>query len=177
VDSLNRRFLPCYANDRVIAPNLERFSERSVCFGRHLVGPAPCMPARETALYGWFDSAVNVADRRYNYLRAAIPSTEPLDFYGCMAGNYDYYWPRSSFALIDACRFLPYTDMPVGRQPERRPTTPFVCETQLFHCDSDPLQAHNLAGSALESRLIELLKWVIRESDALPEQYDRLRLR
>jgi hypothetical protein len=110
VDSLNRRFLPCYGNDRVIAPNLERFSERSVCFGRHLVGPAPCMPARETALYGWFDSAVNVADRRYNYLRAAIPSTEPLDFYGCMAGNYDYYWPRSSFALIDAVRFLPYTD-------------------------------------------------------------------
>lgn len=148
----------------------------------HGVSWWPCLqdasaPAREYALYGWHGMAVNVTDGDYSYLRAAArEDNQPLYQYGCMAGNYDRYWPRSSFASIEAGRFLPYTDMPVFRLPEHRARLDFVRETMLYDRGRDPHQEHNLAGSEEEAGYIELLKRAMRESDAPPEQYERLGL-
>ncbi|MHB1318112.1 MAG: sulfatase family protein, partial [Anaerolineae bacterium] len=141
----------------------------------------PCLrdaaaPGQDYALYGWHGSTVNVTDGRTTYLRAPVPSNEPLFHYGCMPGGYDHYWPRSSFASIDAGRFLPYTDMPVFRLPVHQPTRSFVSETLLFDRETDPKQEHNLAGSAIEARMIALLKRAMRASDAPAEQFERLGL-
>ncbi|MGI6366957.1 MAG: sulfatase [Anaerolineae bacterium] len=134
-------------------------------------------PGRPYALYGWFGSAVNVADGRCSYMRAAAHAdNQPLFQYGCMAANYDRWWPRSAFSEIEAGRFLPYTDMPVFRLPVCTPRSRFVEETLLFDREQDPGQLHNLAGTPLEERYVELLKRAMRESDAPPEQFQRLGL-
>ena len=52
MDSLSRRFLPCYGNDWVQTPNIDRLAARSCAFDRHFVGSAPCMPARHDLLTG-----------------------------------------------------------------------------------------------------------------------------
>ncbi len=133
-------------------------------------------PGHDYALYGWFGKAVNVSDGRYTHLRAANAANEPLYQYGCMPANANRYWPRESFASIEAGRFLPYTDMPVFRLPVHGPTTAHVRETLLFDRETDPAQEHNLAGSEAEPRMIALLKRALRESDAPPEQLARLGL-
>lgn len=67
-DSLNRHYLPMYGNDWVIAPNLQRFAERSVIFDNHWIGSAPCMPARRDMLTG-----------RLNFLEREWGGVEPFD--------------------------------------------------------------------------------------------------
>jgi len=149
----------------------------------HGVSWWPCLrdagaPARAHALYGWHGMAVNVTDGRYAYLRApAHEDNQPLYQYGCMAANYDRYWPREAFASIEAGHFLPYTDMPVFRMPERRPRSEHVRETLLYDRQEDPRQERNLAGSALEERYVALLREAMAAADAPPEQYRRLGLR
>ena len=67
-DSLNRHYLPRYGNPWVLAPNIERFAERSVTFGNHWLGSAPCMPARRDMLTG-----------RINFLERGWSGLEPFD--------------------------------------------------------------------------------------------------
>ena len=45
LDSLNRHFLPCYGNDWVQTPNIDRLAAR-VVFDHHYAGSLPCMSAR-----------------------------------------------------------------------------------------------------------------------------------
>lgn len=51
-DSLNRHYLPCYGNEWVRTPNIDRLAERSITFDNHWIGSAPCMPARRDMLTG-----------------------------------------------------------------------------------------------------------------------------
>lgn len=67
-DTLCRRFLPCYGNDWVKAPNFRRFAERSVIFDNHWVGSAPCVPARRDLFTG-----------RLNFLERNWGPIEPFD--------------------------------------------------------------------------------------------------
>lgn len=46
LDSLNRHFLPCYGNDWVQTPNIDRLAAKGVTFDHHYSGSLPCMPAR-----------------------------------------------------------------------------------------------------------------------------------
>ena len=45
-DSLNRRFLPPYGAEGIIAPNFRRLAEHSITFDNFYCGSMPCMPAR-----------------------------------------------------------------------------------------------------------------------------------
>ncbi len=67
-DSLNRRYLPCYGNTWVQAPNFERLAERCVVFDNAYVGSMPCMPARRELHTG-----------RYNFLHRSWGPLEPFD--------------------------------------------------------------------------------------------------
>jgi arylsulfatase A-like enzyme len=135
-------------------------------------------PTRDYALYGWHGSAVNVTDGHHTYFRApANEDNGPLYQYGCMAANYDHYWPRERFHEIDAGRFLSYTDMPVFRLPERRPRSEFVRDTRLYDIKADPGQERDLTGSEIEARYVDLLARAMAECDAPAEQYTRLGLK
>ena len=67
-DSLNRRYLPCYGNPWVKAPNFQRLAERTVVFDNSYIGSMPCMPARRELHTG-----------RYNLLHRSWGPLEPFD--------------------------------------------------------------------------------------------------
>lgn len=67
-DTLNRRYLPCYGNTWVQAPNFRRLAERCVVFDNAYVGSMPCMPARRELHTG-----------RYNLLHRSWGPLEPFD--------------------------------------------------------------------------------------------------
>jgi arylsulfatase A-like enzyme len=67
-DSLNRRMLPPYGCDWVLAPNFQRLATRSVTFDNAYVGSMPCMPARRELHTG-----------RYNFLHRSWGPLEPFD--------------------------------------------------------------------------------------------------
>lgn len=67
-DTLNRRMLPPYGCDWIVAPNFERLARRSVTFDNAYVGSMPCMPARRELHTG-----------RYNFLHRSWSPLEPFD--------------------------------------------------------------------------------------------------
>ena len=67
-DTLCRRFLPAYGNERITTPNMVRLAEKSVVFDNHWMGSAPCTPARRDMLTG-----------RYNFLERGWGGIEPFD--------------------------------------------------------------------------------------------------
>ena len=67
-DSLNRRYLPPYGKEDIIAPNFTRLAEHSVTFDNFYCGSMPCMPARREIQTG-----------RYNFLHRSWGPLEPFD--------------------------------------------------------------------------------------------------
>lgn len=91
-DSLNRRMLPNYGDDKTIAPNFKRLGERTVKFNNSYVGSMPCMPARREIQTG-----------RYNFLHASWGPIEPFDrsmpeilkhngIYTHLVSDHYHYW-------------------------------------------------------------------------------------
>lgn len=67
-DSLNRKYLPCYGKEDIVAPNFKRLEEKSVVFDNAYAGSLPCMPARRELHTG-----------RYNFLHRSWSPLEPFD--------------------------------------------------------------------------------------------------
>ncbi|MDD2405725.1 MAG: sulfatase [Sphaerochaetaceae bacterium] len=67
-DSLNKRYLPPYGAQDVVAPNFERLAKRAVTFDNFYCGSMPCMPARREIHTG-----------RYNFLHRSWGPLEPFD--------------------------------------------------------------------------------------------------
>lgn len=67
-DSFNRRYLPPYGKEDIIAPNFTRLAEHSVTFDNFYCGSMPCMPARREIQTG-----------RYNFLHRSWGPLEPFD--------------------------------------------------------------------------------------------------
>lgn len=91
-DSLNRRFLPNYGCNDVIAPNFARLGEKAVTFDRSYCGSMPCMPARREIHTG-----------RYNFLHRPWGPMEPYDdsmpeilslngIYTHLVSDHGHYW-------------------------------------------------------------------------------------
>jgi arylsulfatase A-like enzyme len=91
-DSLNRRYLPCYGNMAIHAPNLRRLAQRTVVFDNAYVGSMPCMPARRELHTG-----------RYNFLHRSWGPLEPFDdsmpellraqgVHTHLASDHQHYW-------------------------------------------------------------------------------------
>jgi arylsulfatase A-like enzyme len=73
---------------------------------------------RDTALFGYFSKSVNLTDGEYIFIKSAKnESNAPLYLYSAMPTAFKSYWPKKEFHLIEAVRFLNYTDMPVFRLP------------------------------------------------------------
>ena len=67
-DSLNRRYLPPYGAEGIIAPNFQRLADHCVTFDNFYCGSMPCMPARRELHTG-----------RYNFLMRSWSPLEPFD--------------------------------------------------------------------------------------------------
>jgi hypothetical protein len=131
---------------------------------------------REWALYGYWGSTVNVTDGVHTYLHPCRDDVPAYCYSTMMMRPYSWFTPPEAQPAAEAGRFLPYTDSPVWRYPARshaRHPTPL-----LYNVQHDRAQSENLAGRGLadEQRLRELLHEALRQLQAPPEQYERLRL-
>ncbi|MDO8683102.1 MAG: sulfatase [Armatimonadota bacterium] len=52
IDSLNRHYLPAYGCKDVKSPNIDQLAQKGVVFTNHIIGSAPCMPARRELMTG-----------------------------------------------------------------------------------------------------------------------------
>lgn len=68
LDSLNRHYLNTYGFPKVITPNIDRLSQKSLTFDAHYIGSAPCMPARRELMTG-----------RLNFLETPWSPIQPWD--------------------------------------------------------------------------------------------------
>ncbi len=101
IDSCNRHYLSPYGCKTVKTPNIEQLAYRGVTFTNHMIGSAPCMPARremmtgrrELLWRGWghiepFDTPVAAAARR-----AGVVTQMVTDHY--------HYWENNAHGYLE----------------------------------------------------------------------------
>ncbi|KXB01102.1 hypothetical protein AKJ41_02715 [candidate division MSBL1 archaeon SCGC-AAA259O05] len=125
---------------------------------------------RDSTLYGWYGNWINYTDGRYTYFRA--PRSDEIPFYvysdrwnfGIHGDNQGPLLNGGEINLgeIEGGDFMPHIDMPVYRAPIRG-DSPFEKRTfeshdHLYDLEEDSNQEENLAGTEIESEMIEGLQ-------------------
>ncbi|MGV8885968.1 MAG: sulfatase-like hydrolase/transferase [Microbacteriaceae bacterium] len=135
-------------------------------------------PIRDAALFGIHGGHVNVTDGRYVYMRAcATEDNLPLAEYTLMPTNMRGRFSVDTLAHAELVPPLSFTKgLSVLRVPALAETNPRAFGTMLFDLQNDPGQKNSLVDDKLELRMAEMLVRLMRDSDAPPEQYERLGL-
>ncbi|GAA2314377.1 hypothetical protein OKJ48_43795 [Streptomyces kunmingensis] len=138
------------------------------------------VPLRESALYGMFGGHVNITDGRWTYLRSCHDATnQPLYEHTLMPVH-----GRGRFApheLVDAELADPF-DFTKGLRTLRAPARtapgfdPYRFGSLLYDLADDPRQERPVVDDEVELRMIRLLVRRLRDTDAPPDQYERLGL-
>ena len=129
-DTLNRRYLPCYGNMAIHAPNFQRLAERTVVFDNSYVGSMPCMPARRELHTG-----------RLNFLHRSWGPLEPFDdsmpeilrkhgIYCHLTSDHYHYWEDGGATFHQR-----YSTWNFHRGQEGDRWIPHVAETSAHNYD------------------------------------------
>jgi len=133
---------------------------------------------RDSALYGYWGSAVNVTDGRYTYLHPCDPSVDADCFSTTMLNARGFPLPPEPKTDADAGNFLPYADSPVWRYAA--PSFSQTAEPLLFDTESDPGQTENLADGDGDTEALDRLRTLLVDAlddfGAPASQYERLGL-
>ena len=133
---------------------------------------------REAGLYGIHGGQVNCTDGRYVYMRG--PKNEangPLYNYTVMPTHMREPFSIEEMRTATLAEPFGFTKgSPTLKIECGGRTNPALRDTLLFDLAEDPGQDHPLDDPAAEARMIEHLVRLMRESDAPPEQYERLGL-
>ncbi|MEI6085091.1 MAG: sulfatase-like hydrolase/transferase [Verrucomicrobiota bacterium] len=138
-------------------------------------------PVREAGIFGLHGAQVNVTDGRYVYMHAAVrEDNQPLYEYTHMptrmrgafrvdelAGKIELAEP---FGFTKGCRTM---RIPAGKPWVKHPD---VRKNLLYDLQSDPWQKQPVHDAAVEARMVEHLRRLMRECDAPVEQFARLGL-
>jgi arylsulfatase A-like enzyme len=150
-----------------------------------------CDKVRDWNLYGWFGAHVQYTDGQYTYVRSAKSETnEPLFIYTNRWSTAPWWEIPIPDHRLEVSRFLPTTDMPVGRmpvapdimrrlhcEPERAVGTDYLFEVRDAQGGAlDEAQERNLVGSGLEKEYETRLRNAMRTMGAPEEQFVRLAL-
>ena len=135
-------------------------------------------PVREAGLFGIFGGHVNVTDGRYVYLRAPVaPGNRPLVEYTLMPTLMRGRMPVETLRQAELVEPLPFTKgVPVLRVPGTSYTDPFAFGTMLFDLAADPLQESPLLDDEVELRMATLMRDLMLDNAAPPEQFQRMGL-
>ncbi len=135
-------------------------------------------PLREAGLFGIFGGHVNVTDGRHVYMRApAAPGNQPLTEYTLMPTLMRGRMPVEVLRGAELAGPFSFTKgVPVLRLPGTAYTDPYAFGTMLFDLEQDPLQEHPVIDDDLELRMATLMRDLMIESDAPPEQFERIGL-
>lgn len=131
---------------------------------------------RDWALYGYWGSTVNVTDGRYTYMHPCQEDVDAYCYSTMMMNPHGWFVPPKPRKDAEGGTFLPYTDTPVWRYPDKsynRHEGPLLFDTR-----EDPWQKDDLAGhdTQEEERMRGLLLAAMRQMKAPEEQYVRLGL-
>ncbi|MCP4644483.1 MAG: sulfatase [bacterium] len=135
-------------------------------------------PVREGALFGMHGAHVNVTDGRYVYMRGPdLEGNQPLYNYTTMATHMRGLFRQDELTNMEIAEPFSFTK---GCQMMKCPAQPWQNAhrfgTMLFDLETDPKQEQPLDDPAVEQRMVGLLDRLMRESDAPPEQWERLGL-
>lgn len=139
------------------------------------------IPVREACLFGMHGGQVNVTDGRYVYMRGFGKDNAPLNNYTLMPTHM-----RSMFS-VDEMKTMKWHE-PFSFTKEC-PVMEISCSTLsgkadlalsdnagtvLYDLVTDPKQEHPIKDSAVEQRMLKLMRRLMEEDDAPSEQYQRL---
>ena len=134
-------------------------------------------PVREAALFGQFRKHVNCVDGRYVYMRGpANPENSPIAEYTMMPTHMRQRFAPQELAGIDLAGPFAFTK---GCKVMRIPLAPAKAdglENLLFDLETDPAQEKPIQDPAIEARMIDHMRRLLKETDATPEQFERLGL-
>lgn len=134
-------------------------------------------PVREAALFGIHGGHVNVTDGRYVYMRAANANNAPLYNYTLMPTHMRSRFLPDELQNLQLSEPFSFTKgIQLLQIPAHSYTSVQRYGTLLFDLEQDCEQRQPLVDYAVEARMLELLKTLMEENDAPPEQYIRLGL-
>ncbi|GAA1077661.1 sulfatase [Pseudonocardia alni] len=135
-------------------------------------------PVRTAGLFGAYGGHVSVTDGTHVYMRApADRSNRPLAEYTLMPTHMMARFEPSELADAELVGPLPFTrGAPVLRTRGHVMSNPWAFGTLLFDLAADPGQEHPVVDDGLETTMLGHLLDLLRDSDAPPEQYERLGL-
>ncbi len=136
-------------------------------------------PVREAGLFGIFGGQVNVTDGRYVYMRgAASDANGPLYQYTHMPTHMRGPFSVEEMRAMERAEPFSFTKGCPTMRIEGNTWSAMKCafETELYDLQDDPHQAAPLDDPEQEARMTALLVQTLRDSDAPPEQYERLGL-
>lgn len=135
---------------------------------------------REAAIFGIHGGQVNLTDGRYVYLRAAErDNNQPLFDYTLMPTHMRSPFRVEELQNVTLAEPFPFTKgcrtlrIPRGRYGGSHPD---LRRTQLFDLETDPQQENSVNDPATEERLAGMMRKLMAECDAPPEQFERLGL-
>jgi arylsulfatase A-like enzyme len=131
---------------------------------------------RETALFGYWGTAVNITDGQYTYLHPSRPERPSYCFSTSMMNPDSFFTPPEPETEAESVPGLPYADTPVWKFPGT--TDSQLGERGLYDVTEDWYQTDNLAPGEPETvaAFQELLGSVLTEYDAPATLYERLGL-
>ena len=144
-------------------------------------------PLRDAGLYGVWGSATNVTDGRYTYFRYPDDMLDQEIFqYTLMPTHITSLFSPDELATATLAPPFPFTKGAPVLKISGHAKSPMYrgqgmkffqdTETVLFDTMSDPEQRHPLDDPAVEARLTEQMRSLMRANDAPPEAYTRLGL-
>ncbi len=136
-------------------------------------------PVREYALFGYHGAQMNVTDGRYVYMRSPRDMDAPFYEYTLMPSR--MAWRMSSKELGPATLAPPFSftkGMPTLRIPASTGYMYRAVEAgdMLFDLENDPRETTPIDDPAVQERLTEAMRDLMRSSDAPEELYVRFGL-
>lgn len=133
---------------------------------------------RDAALFGLFGGHVNVTDGRYVYMRAAADSANgPLYEYTLMPCHMNAPFKAAELKTAQLCEPFEFTDgCPLMKIEAKGGTNSYWYGTRLYDLENDPHEDHPMEDLEQSRRMAELLRRMMKESEAPAEQYERLGL-
>ncbi|SEN27751.1 sulfatase [Paenibacillus sp. OV219] len=136
------------------------------------------VPIREVALFGIHGGHINVTDKRYVYMRAAVTTdNQPLYDYTLMPTHMRSRFAPEELKQLELAEPFTFTkQIKPLRIPAQTRGNLHDFATLLFDLIHDPEQATPLHDPEVEARLVELMIELMQDNDAPKEQYERLGL-
>ncbi|WP_054024408.1 sulfatase [Bacillus sp. FJAT-28004] len=134
------------------------------------------LSVREAALYGLHGAHVNVTDGRYVYMRAPVSKDNtPLYNYTLMPTHMRSRFSLKELQEISLQKPFSFTK---GTQTLKIRAAGYShfhsLGTLLFDVNEDPFQQHPIQDQNVETNMLGMLKQLMEENEAPPEQYVRL---